>query len=49
MRLGNDAERCAVPALQTVNPCFTAGVEKLCKDLKVDPSDRGVLLLAWKV
>lgn len=26
-----------------------AGVEKLCKDLKVDPTDRLVLLLAWKV
>ena len=25
------------------------GVEKLCTDLKVDPSDRLVLLLAWKV
>ena len=26
-----------------------AGVEKLCKDLKVDPTDRQVLLLAHKV
>lgn len=25
------------------------GVEKLCTDLKVDPSDRLVLLLAWKM
>lgn len=25
------------------------GVEKLCKDLKVDPTDRLVLLLAWKM
>ena len=31
-------------------PHLTAtGVEKLCKDLKVDPGDRLVLLLAWKV
>ncbi|KAL3148790.1 hypothetical protein ABBQ38_014198 [Trebouxia sp. C0009 RCD-2024] len=25
------------------------GVEKLCRDLQVDPSDRKVLLLAWKM
>jgi hypothetical protein len=30
-------------------PQGAAGVEKLCSDLKVDPTDRSVLLLAWKV
>ncbi len=31
-----------------ISHCLYAGVEKLCKDLKVDPTDRLVLLLAWK-
>jgi len=28
---------------------FHAGTERLCRDLGLDPSDRKVLLLAWKL
>lgn len=34
------------PAEDSIGP---EGVEKLCKDLQVDPADRKVLLLAWKM
>jgi hypothetical protein len=30
-------------------PLLPTGIEKFCKDIKLDPTDRKVLLLAWKV
>ena len=29
--------------------CVCAGVERLCADLGLDPADRKVLILAWKM
>lgn len=37
------------PRMPHLSAPVPAGVEKLCKDLKVDPTDRQVLLLAHKV